>query len=150
MGNNSPDLLPSVHSPGSPDMSASSAVPEEHGANYGNPSNEHAASQALERGVSAPAPDNSQAPSNQSQPVSTSPYTQDPLAVTPLQPPHDNSHPAVADDNDLIEKEWVDKAKEIVARTTQDPYKQNQEITNMKVGYLKKRYNKDIKISKDN
>ncbi len=52
----------------------------------------------------------------------------------------------IADDTDLIEKEWVDKAKAIVAQTKDDPHLQNQEITKVKTDYLKKRYNKDIKL----
>lgn len=55
--------------------------------------------------------------------------------------------PLIADDGDLIEKEWVEKAKEIVNRTRQDPHKQNREINQFKADYLKKRYNKDIKLS---
>ncbi len=51
-----------------------------------------------------------------------------------------------AEDADLIEKEWVEKAKEIVERTRHDPYLQNREITKMKADYMKKRYNKDIKV----
>jgi hypothetical protein len=55
----------------------------------------------------------------------------------------------IADDTDLIEKEWVDKAKEIVDRTQDDPYVQNKEINKIKADYIKKRYNKDIKISEE-
>ena len=50
-----------------------------------------------------------------------------------------------AQDVDLIEKEWVQKAKEIVAHTIGDPYTQNKEINKIKADYIKKRYNKDIK-----
>jgi hypothetical protein len=57
--------------------------------------------------------------------------------------------PLVAEDLDLIEKEWVRKAKDIVAATLGDPYRQNQKINEMKVDYIKKRYNKDIKIRKE-
>ena len=57
--------------------------------------------------------------------------------------------PAVAEDLDLIEKEWVRKAKEIVAATLGDPYSQNRQINEMKVDYIKKRYNKDIKLRKE-
>lgn len=59
------------------------------------------------------------------------------------------STPQIADDNDLIEKEWVQKAKEIVARTAHDPHMQNRAISQIKADYLKKRYNKDIKLSED-
>ncbi len=54
--------------------------------------------------------------------------------------------PVIADDNDLTEKEWVVKAKQIVAATKEDPYKQNQEISKFRADYIKKRYNKNIKI----
>ncbi len=57
--------------------------------------------------------------------------------------------PQIADDNDLIEKEWVLKAKEIVAQTSHDPHLQNRTISRFKADYLKKRYNKDIKLSED-
>jgi hypothetical protein len=57
-----------------------------------------------------------------------------------------SSNPVIANDNDLIEKEWVTKAKQIVAATREDPHEQNKEISRFKADYLKKRYNKDIKI----
>jgi hypothetical protein len=52
----------------------------------------------------------------------------------------------IADDADLIEKEWVSKAKAIVEQTKHDPYQQNQAMTKVKAEYLKKRYNKDLKL----
>ena len=61
--------------------------------------------------------------------------------------PQASNTPAIADDTDLIEKEWVLKAKEIVARTKHDPYQQNKEVEQIKADYLKKRYNKDIKVA---
>ena len=57
--------------------------------------------------------------------------------------------PPTADDLDLIEKEWVKKAKNIVSATMGDPYAQNKQINEMKVDYIKKRYNKDIKLRKE-
>jgi hypothetical protein len=57
--------------------------------------------------------------------------------------------PAIADDNDLPEKEWITKAKEIVARTRNDPYQQNKEVEVMKADYMKKRFNRDIKVTED-
>jgi len=60
----------------------------------------------------------------------------------PLHP----SAPQVADDLDLIEKAWVEKAKDIVAQTRTDPFAQNKEMNVFKADYMKKRYNKDIKI----
>lgn len=57
--------------------------------------------------------------------------------------------PVMADDSDLIEKEWVEKAKAIVASTRDDPYVQSQEVSRFKADYIKKRYNKDIKLPED-
>ncbi len=54
----------------------------------------------------------------------------------------------LADDGDLIEKEWVDKAKQIVEHTRDDPYKQSEELTVVKADYMKQRYNKAIKLNK--
>ncbi len=50
-----------------------------------------------------------------------------------------------AEDLELIEKEWVEKAKEIVSRTQGDPYKQNIELNRVRAEYIKKRYNKDVR-----
>ena len=57
--------------------------------------------------------------------------------------------PENAEDLDLIEKEWVKKAKDIVHNTTGDPHKQTNQINKMKVEYIKKRYNKDIKFKEE-
>lgn len=53
----------------------------------------------------------------------------------------------VAEDVDLIEKEWVERAKEIVHKTKDNPYLQNRALTQLKVDYVKKRYNKDVQMS---
>ncbi len=55
--------------------------------------------------------------------------------------------PLINDDGDLIEKEWVNKAKQIVERTRDDPHKQSDELTVVKADYMKKRYGKSIKLS---
>lgn len=52
--------------------------------------------------------------------------------------------PDEAGDNDLIEKEWVLKAKQIVEHTAEDPFQQQEELSKMKADYLKKRYNRDL------
>jgi len=58
-------------------------------------------------------------------------------------------NPVVADDADLIEKEWIDKAKDIVAKTKSDPHMQSVELTNFRHDYMKKRYGKEIKLPSD-
>lgn len=57
--------------------------------------------------------------------------------------------PDSAEDLDLIEKIWVQKAKQIVDSTQGDPYVQNKQLNRMKVEYIKKRYDKDIKHSEE-
>jgi hypothetical protein len=52
--------------------------------------------------------------------------------------------PDAADDGDVIEKEWVLKAKQIVDQTKQDPHKQTKELHKFRAEYMKKRYNKVI------
>ena len=79
------------------------------------------------------------------------PVQQVPVAPTP-QPLVDDTHqvvddnPIVAADEDLIEKEWVDRAKSIIERTKHDPYEQEREISRLHADYLKKRYGKDVKM----
>jgi Txe/YoeB family toxin of Txe-Axe toxin-antitoxin module len=55
--------------------------------------------------------------------------------------------PLIADDVDVIEKEWVDKAKKIVNATKENPYEQEKEVSKLQADYLMKRYNKQIKLS---
>ncbi len=55
----------------------------------------------------------------------------------------DNS-PAVAADDDLIEKEWVDKAKQIISSTRDDPARREKEVGRLQADYLKKRYGKEL------
>lgn len=57
--------------------------------------------------------------------------------------------PASADDTDLIEQEWVHKAKAIVEQTREDPHLQNKEINKFKADYIKKRYNREIKVTEE-
>lgn len=52
-----------------------------------------------------------------------------------------------ADDSDLIEKEWVNRAKKIIEDNRDNPHKQSKELTIVKADYMKKRYNKTIKLS---
>lgn len=52
--------------------------------------------------------------------------------------------PIVAADEDLIEQEWVEKAKNIITSTRDDPYRREQEVKRLQVDYIKKRYGKTI------
>lgn len=101
--------------------------------------------------VSSDAPVPQNMPSNPSQPVSdpatpvTTPVQASPATPSPNQPSGDS--PLIADDVDVIEKEWVDKAKKIVSATKADPHTQDKEISKLQADYLMKRYNKKLKVN---
>lgn len=59
----------------------------------------------------------------------------------------DVTNPVAAADDDLIEKEWVDKAKKIIAETKDDPYRREREVSRLQADYLRKRYGKELGIS---
>lgn len=68
---------------------------------------------------------------------------------TPVQTPvddtvADDNTPAVAADEDLIEKEWVDSAKKIIETTKDDPYARERQVNKLQVDYLQKRYGKKL------
>lgn len=85
-------------------------------------------------------------PAPQVQPIAPPPLPQ--IQAVPdnatSQPADDT--PAVAADEDLIEKEWVEKAKKVIAETKHDPYLQEQAVSKLQADYLQKRYNKTIKV----
>ena len=64
----------------------------------------------------------------------------------PVQAPTSNS-PLVAADEELIEKEWVDKAKEILAHTKDDPHTRTQKVNELQRDYLQKRYGRALGAS---
>lgn len=80
--------------------------------------------------------------------AATLPLPAAPLPVIPQKPTTDDTAgPTIAGDDDLIEKEWVDKAKKIIAETQNDPYRREQEVTKLQVDYLRKRYGKELGTS---
>lgn len=74
------------------------------------------------------------------------PLPQAPQPINPASAQQTTVSPVAADDADLIEKEWVVKAKQIVSANREDPYAQTKEMSKFKADYLKKRYNKDLKV----
>jgi hypothetical protein len=72
------------------------------------------------------------------------PVVQIPVQTQSSSPPISAGLPA--QDTDLIEKEWVERAKSIVAQTQDDPYKQKNEMSKIKADYIKKRFNKSIPL----
>jgi len=80
-----------------------------------------------------------------------------PIAVPPVPPPvvpQDDlaqnaaiTSPLIAADEDLIEKEWVDKAKEIILHTKDDPHARTQKVNELQRDYLQKRYGRTVGAS---
>ena len=65
-------------------------------------------------------------------------------------PPQDITAPAredkrAVDNPDHIEREWIDRVNNVVARTHEDPYLQKEQVSKVKAEYIKKRFNKQIK-----
>ena len=72
--------------------------------------------------------------------------------AAPVQAPQDpqlatTASPMVAADEDLIEKEWVDKAKEIITQTKDDPHARTAQVNALQRDYLQKRYGKVVGAS---
>lgn len=57
--------------------------------------------------------------------------------------------PTIAADDDVIEREWVDKAKQVVNNTSGDPRLQKRNVSLLQADYISKRYGKALKLPKD-
>jgi hypothetical protein len=85
-------------------------------------------------------------------PASTAPPAPPPIQQQAQLPQQTTAQPATpssglhAQDTDLIEKEWVVRAKNIIASTQDDPFKQKSEMSKFKADYIKKRFNKSIPL----
>ena len=89
-------------------------------------------------------------PAPQVQPTAPPPLPQlQQPATAPAKTATDDDTPAVAADEDLIEKEWVEKAKKVISQTKHDPYLQEQAVSKLQADYLQKRYNKTVKVPDD-
>ena len=62
----------------------------------------------------------------------------------PVLPQDDDDIPITANDDDLIEKEWVDKAKQIITETKDDPYARERAISKLQIEYIRRRYGREI------
>ncbi len=72
----------------------------------------------------------------------------DPTTAQPVTTPSDDT-PIAANDDDLIEKEWVDKAKKILADTRDDPHRRESEVNKLQIEYIRKRYGREIGTASD-
>jgi hypothetical protein len=64
--------------------------------------------------------------------------------LDPVAPVATTAGPLIAEDADLIEKEWVDRAKKIILETRDDPFTRTTRVNELQKDYLKKRYNKEL------
>lgn len=90
-----------------------------------------------DRSAQQPAASNS--PVSVSLPILPTPSSRQDQAAAPL-----SKNPVSANDDDLIEKEWVDRAKKIISTTKDDPHRREVEIIKLQIDYLKKRYGRTI------
>ena len=65
-----------------------------------------------------------------------------PTAQAPTQTMPEDDLPA--EDVDVIEKEWVDRAENIIKSTANDPFAEEQQEESLSKEYLKKRFNVDV------
>lgn len=81
-------------------------------------------------------------------PIPATPTPIQPPAAQPLLPVQStivNTSALVAADTDHIEKQWIDAAKRVAAKTQADPYTQKNEMSKVKANYIQKRFQKTIK-----
>jgi len=84
----------------------------------------------------------------QPQPMPVGPSASGQQSMPPTPAPSAATVPS-GDDDAVVDEEWVNKAREVVARYRSDPFAQSRELSRVKAQYLKARYNKDIKVSED-
>lgn len=83
-----------------------------------------------------------------SPPPSSAPPVADNTAEPTLVSQVDNN-PVAADDVDVIEKEWVIRAKQIINKTRNDPYQQEHEVSKLQADYLRKRFGVEVKLPQE-
>jgi len=77
------------------------------------------------------------------------------VAMPTIQPLVDDTlsplvaNPTAANDDDVIEKEWVDRAKQVILQTKDNPYAREKAIGELQRDYLSKRYGRQVGASND-
>ncbi len=115
------------------------------------PPTPEAGEQGAEQSVEAPPARQEQVGKQAPQPVLPPVPPVMPVADQPViaAPPDDTAAAPTAfvqaQDSDHIESVWLDKAKDVIARTQDDPYLQKHEMSRVKAEYIQKRFGKQIK-----
>ena len=76
--------------------------------------------------------------------IQPSPTLPDPQPVATQPGTQSTTTPAVADDTDQIEQEWVAKVKQVIAATGRDPHAQQDEASRLMADYVLKRFGRKI------
>lgn len=66
-----------------------------------------------------------------------------PTSHTQAQPPQ-----KIEENKDLIDKSWVERIKQTANEYRHDPHEQNKKLTVLRAEFLKRQYNRDIKVDK--
>lgn len=77
------------------------------------------------------------------------PVTEAPAPTIDPVPPAGVVNPIAANDDDDIEKEWVDRAKQVIIQTKDNPYAREKAIGELQRDYLMKRYGRQVGASND-
>lgn len=93
-------------------------------------------------GKKAPQPGSTATPDDAVAPVITD-FSDEP--TKPIKPVSPATSDLTAADADLIEKQWIDRAKTVAAKTRDDPHLQKSEMSKVKADYIQKRFHKTIK-----
>ena len=54
-----------------------------------------------------------------------------------------------AEDIDVIEKEWVERAKKVLQHTVDDPFLGTRQVSVLKAEYMKKRFNRELNLPEE-
>lgn len=73
----------------------------------------------------------------------------DPATSTVVADDQASTNPVAANDDDVIEKEWVDRAKQVILQTRDNPFAREKAIGELQRDYLMKRYGRQVGASND-
>lgn len=85
-------------------------------------------------------------------PMPPMPPVVQPVVVATPDPVADDvtaANPIAANDDDVIEKEWVDRAKQVILQTKDNPFAREKAIGELQRDYLMKRYGRQVGASND-
>jgi len=107
-------------------------------------------SDVAEKSVEAPQTIESSPSRQQSAPVlpvvTQLPTINQPTVVLPTSDDNSTTAARPVNDSSKMERQWIDKAKAIIAQTRDDPFTQKNEMSKVKAAYIEKKFNKKLKV----